>query len=132
MISAIEDAFASRISGVWTGDIAWDGRPYSPSPDTPYLAVGLVAHSRRTLGAGANAIREWSGAWQASVVMPASAGLRPARDAAWEIAGHYRRGTPFPSLTGLQITNADIRPAYADTDFVRIPVVVEWFMMEVG
>lgn len=130
MISNIEDAFAAHLPGAWTGDVAWQGRPYDPAADAPYLSVSLMAHTRQTLGYGVNAVRQWRGAWQAAVVMPASIGKRTANDTAWSIASHYKRGTVFASLPGLQITNTDIRPAYTDSDFIRVPVIVEWFLME--
>lgn len=130
MISAIEDALEGHLGGIWTGDVAWFGRPFDPKPNTPYVAASVPARSRQTLGAGSNAIKQWMGTFNAVVAMPASIGKRAANELAWSIATHYRRGTIFPSLPSLQITNTDVRPVYSDTDFLRVPVVVEWFMME--
>lgn len=129
MINDITEAFGGHLSGAWTGEVAWPGQPYIPKADTPYVAVRMAAQTRRAVGVGADVPRGWNGSWQAVVAVPSNVGVQAANDIAWAIARHYRRDTSF-SIPSLHVTNADPRPPYQDGDFIRVPVLIEWFMLE--
>lgn len=102
-IGAALDARLLTLPGIDTANINWEGVLYTPVAGTPYLAVQLIAISRRALGIGPGAVLEWDGTYQVSAFWPIGEGRAPAAAVVDSILALFPRGLSLTTTDGTVI-----------------------------
>lgn len=115
--------------GVGTGDIVFEGQPYTPNEGNPYIITRMAAYSRVPISAGPTPAYQETGTYQVSVVRPIDEGAGRAMYIADQVVAYYPRSKILVTATSvsLSLLSASAMPAMPSGDWYLIPVVVSWF-----
>ena len=133
MIDLIETALNARLASLGTaitGDIAWEGRGYSPKVAVAYTATKTLAR-RQALGMGPRVSHLWSGNYMLTVTHPTSDGKAPVLRRALAMLNGFPRATVLINgAARVVIESGDMQPAFSAGDWISIPVAIPFFCEE--
>lgn len=133
MIDLIETALNAKLAALGaaiTGEIAWEGRAYSPKPGTAYTTSKLMAQ-RQPLGAGPVTAHLWSGRFLLTAVQPAIDGKPAATLRALAVMRAWPRASVLiQGAARVVIESADMQPSFTSGDWITTPVSVPFFCEE--
>jgi hypothetical protein len=112
--------------------IAWPEKTFVPTKGQPYLRPEMSARVRTPMGVGADSVRQWTGTYQISVMVPRDTGTRLQNELASAVLMAYRRGLSVVTPQGiwLYITESTVPPAVPFGDWINLPVQIQWFAHE--
>ncbi len=133
MIDLIEAALNGRLASLGTaltGEIAWEGRGYSPRISVAYTATKTLAR-RVAQGTGPQVTHLWQGNYMLTVNQPNADGKAPLLRRALGLANGFPRRLVLVAGAGrVVIESYDIQPAYVAGDWVSAPVSIPFFCEE--
>ena len=129
-LTEIQEALNSHLYAFQSDNVVWPntGPTYSPSADTPFLAVHNIYFPpvQATLGEGGgeNLV---SGIYQVDVYVPEGDGWSNLMAKVDALIDHFRRGTTITSgSVTVRIIRAGPEIAIAESGWWRLPVSIYW------
>lgn len=126
----IRGALQSQLATV-TGipALAYEGFPYKPVRGTPYCDCVLVPTSGRPYTLGTAHLIDHEGTFEVGVTYPSGVGTGTAEAMADAIKAKFTAATTITQGTTIvRIRSSERRQALVDTDWIRIPVSVRWYL----
>jgi hypothetical protein len=132
MIAEIQIALNTQLSTHYTGEIAWEGVPYTPTKDRAYVHASVAGRAAQIMGIGPYVPRWWTGTYQLLVSHPILSGVIPANKLARQILDIFPRGLGLNIGGSVEvlIESGSVASAYSTADFINIPVSIQWICEE--
>lgn len=126
----IQGALETILQGIpGIPEIAFDGVAFTPTVGVPYVVPVLVPVVGRPATMGDDNFKLHEGLFQISVVWPSGQGMGAAAAMADLIKSHFKVETVAShNGTKVRFYYAERQPHFTDTDWVRIPIQISWFI----
>lgn len=106
---------------------AYEGKPFTSTVGTPYIAFTLIPASERPASMGPDGFTLRSGLFQVGVFYPDGFGTGAAESLADAVKDKFVPGTVVTQgTTKVRIKYAERKQAVTMPDFVQIPVTIGW------
>lgn len=129
-MSAIPDIVAAldrHLKLLQSADVAWENVKYEPIVNQPWLKVKFLPARSMVVGIGQNAVKQHTGTYQVSVMVPPNSSIANAIVRAEAIMGHFQYGmTLQENATTVMLLQSYIGPALNDGSWVSLPVSCPW------
>lgn len=107
--------------------VAWENTRYTPTPGSPYIKPELLPGEPMQAELGQHGRNLHVGVYHLSLFYPAGTGTLGAGTARDDIIDHFKRGTVL-EYGGLPVTvtKAHAGPMLQETDWVNIPITIQY------
>lgn len=126
----IRNALQTRLETV-TGlpETVYEGVSYAPVPGTPFIASALVPAAARPVTMGQDHLILHEGTFEIAVSYPSGVGTGSAEAMADAIKAVFTAESVLTvGANNIRIRYSERRQALIDSDWIRIPVSVGWYL----
>ncbi|MDA3832280.1 MAG: phage tail terminator-like protein [Spirochaetales bacterium] len=110
--------------------IAWENVAFTPVIGTSYLQPFLLPGEPYQAEIGEAGQNRHTGIYQVSIYAPTGSGVGDINTLAGTICDHFKRGTVLTySTTTLTIKKAFLGPMMTDTDWLHLPVTIQYHLL---
>lgn len=121
-------AYAFATGNGFTGQVAWENAPFTPTANTPWMRTTLLPAETEQRILGTNGLNRIQGIYQVDLFYPTEQGSGAARDKADSVISYFKRGTTATySATKVIILKAYRSPALIENDWYHIPINISWY-----
>jgi hypothetical protein len=129
--AAVRAAFVTKLQTLASlPSVAWENVAFSPVTGVPYLRPFLLPGEPFQAELGTAGCNRHTGIYQISVYSPAGAGVLSLNTLVASIVDHFKRGTTLTySTTTLTIQKAYPGPMMQETDWVHVPITIQYSLL---